>query len=1731
MNVTLGAVIATVALLIGCAAPVLATCDAIPGPMQFFRGTRGSVNRPFASPGDFVSVRLSPTCDNAVSGFADDGDQYVVTIIFMPPAGPINAVALAKDCAPVDAALQSCGQPPGGCMAVNHPAESVKAIQTFTAAPPFSDRQLRFRFPDTDALVDTATDHRTLTGPIRIAVMRAGTSISCSVLSQACAAQSPTSALIGCVDELFALDGSCGEAPHPTFNHLTALPPANSFQALCLPSTPPCTGSASEVRFTTDRAGNILLPMDWAGVLIGSDAPVARLLHGSSIVEAFPGQGNPLRIPGDSFLQSFSAQGSRLATVFDPQGDTLSADELSLFGKADSPRSVLRLARRSASFRECEGGTNDSLPCEKPADCPSGACAAAKCTSGSKAGKACDADADCPGAECGPALFDFQTRYEDAVGPVIVRRQEGLRVCQEPIDDTVPCTSDADCPNSVCVAYRITAQGPVSLDGLTASEKIFSYVVPELVNSADLNGDGDTTDDVITLQDRRTGEVSSIGQFGSSVGNAVTRVHQLPFTYPAVAVHDDIAVYLEPEPLQGYRDENGDGDILDTILRVYRVNGDELTSGMNLSIDAAPVIDGRPVALSNGLVFFRTPEWANARQIFRRISESSNGNEGNLASSSPALSYDGRIVAFVSAATNLGAGPTGSSHADLFVKDIDSNQIELVSRSTGGNPGNGDAGHPSLSADGRYIAFHSAAGNLISGDANSAPDVFVHDRLLGATEPVSVTSSGAQGAGGCELPTISADGRFVAFNCEDLFGGYNPSPFVRDRLLGLTESISIDLPGNVATQFLWPGTARPIASSLSSDGRFVAFSAENDGGYAEVAIRQRGAPANERVSAPLVAMSTDGNSWLSSVSADGRYVAFVSNAPAVVPAPGGSASILVRDRLTGITERISAPLSGARADADASQASAPAISQDGRYVAFIFDGTELVPGADSGGLPPLYIHDRITGLKERVADALLLSAWGPREVALSGDGRSVAFVTPDIPGLTSENSFTDVALRGPDPGDVSEQDRTDDGDIADTVLQVLDTGADPVREEPIGPARAASVAAGRAAFLMPEAELNPPSSPTGTDLNGDFDTTGTVVHLWSQQTGLRNLRCAATAVALSDRWIAALVTESGQSGADLNGDGDSTDTVVKLRSLAAPALASCADWTNLGVAADVLAVSDSIVAFTVPEAAQNTDLDGDGDLNDRIMQLYDASAGVLISTGRAAQEFVVSGNLLAFRVSEAAQGGTDLNGDGDTLDFVLHVYDVRTYKLLNTGQAATPCRREACDSRFPYRIVGGIVNFLTFEQEQGADLNGDGDSVDLVLQAYNPRAAAGSAQGGALAHTAGSPEGSSDRKVIGAVEAGICSQTATACTVDGDCAGGTCFMRPAGCIAETAVGCDPRITPATCAAGQFCQPILGNVGTGICHSVSGGCGADDDCSAPAVCSLGAINFQNLAGSLGTTEEGNGDYFSSDAGRCIEDVGTACPCKSGEFCESGACRFDHGVCRSSADCPGGVACRSRAVIASAGDSDGDGLSDPFDNCPTVANPGQEDRNGDDVGDVCAARRVAGPTLIIRDDDLRLRRRLIKFVVKGDIPGIVPGGVEDPTCGASGGGGGSLHVAGSSGQSVIIDLPCQNWQRTDDSPVASGYIYKDRGQYDGPCKRVQVKKGGRITAWCSGGNSMHPLRYDLTAAGEQTVAVLMRIGASKMYCARWPGNTGRVSMNNHRAYVAHAASAPVACLSFP
>jgi Tol biopolymer transport system component len=352
--------------------------------------------------------------------------------------------------------------------------------------------------------------------------------------------------------------------------------------------------------------------------------------------------------------------------------------------------------------------------------------------------------------------------------------------------------------------------------------------------------------------------------------------------------------------------------------------------------------------------------------ITERVSVASDGTQANNDSNGTSISDDGRYVAFSSLADNLVEGDTNGVQ-DVFVHDRMTGETTRVSVASDGTQANGACATIgcwcilnglSISADGRYVAFHSDATNLVEGDTNGSTDIFVHDRVTGKTTLVSVSSDGTQGNGGSSIPSISGDGRYVAFLSDStnlVEGVTNGGIFMHDRVTGKTTFESISSDGTQGNE----GAGYP---TISADGRYVAFNSFSDNlvegdtnGITDIFVHDRvtGETTLESVSSD----GTQGNGWsgATAISADGRYVAFWSGADNLVEGDTNEgAEWFVHDRVTGETTLAAEPISNDETQGKYGYLFSY-VSADGRCWTFISDESNLVEG-DTNGVSDVFVR-------------------------------------------------------------------------------------------------------------------------------------------------------------------------------------------------------------------------------------------------------------------------------------------------------------------------------------------------------------------------------------------------------------------------------------------------------------------------------------------------------------------------------------------------------------------------------------------------------------------------------------------------------------------------------------------------------------------------------------------------------------------------------------------------------
>jgi hypothetical protein len=577
-----------------------------------------------------------------------------------------------------------------------------------------------------------------------------------------------------------------------------------------------------------------------------------------------------------------------------------------------------------------------------------------------------------------------------------------------------------------------------------------------------------------------------------------------------------------------------------------------------------------------------------------------------------------------------------------------------------------------------------------------------------------------------------------------------------------------------------------------------------------------------------------------SISSDGRYVGFETGATNL--ANGGSAftDVFVHDQVTGHTHLINLTETGAAANNSATNLR---LAAGGRFAVFESTATDLV-GGDTNAVMDVFV---------RGIGPPATCGNGALDAGEDCDGSIGAFCGDPFPSgnCSATCDCNDFSL---------------DGDFLDNVLIALDgtTGS----QDYLCPATEVAVHNGKAAFLRPEGPFNLGAgvgnrcTSPGPNLNGadlDTDTDDQVVQFWSGLgMSVQNFFCAATKVALNDTYVAALVSERDHNNTILNGDGDRLDNVVHVYDHTGAPPTACAMWTKPlnglgnGIAADSIGIMGNLVVFITPEAAQNQDINSDGDMLDRVLQYWDASTPLApaVAVG-VALSFQVGDTIVAFATPEADVGptGFDYNGDGDTGDAVMQVLDPSGGPAIhNSGQAVTPCLSQACDPRFPFRVVGDKVRFLTFEASQNADLSNDGIVGGAVLQTF---------------------EFPADVKLLGAVNDAGANQVDPLKGDPTDAENGTeIFIGSGVCLENMKVSClpPPPGSADPCENATSCRLVTGSAPPAYaCMKMHGACVDAADCPPGVTCQPDAIVLASA--------DTDGDEVPDSEDNCPNDANT------------------------------------------------------------------------------------------------------------------------------------------------------------------------------------------------------------------------------------------------------------------
>jgi Tol biopolymer transport system component len=396
--------------------------------------------------------------------------------------------------------------------------------------------------------------------------------------------------------------------------------------------------------------------------------------------------------------------------------------------------------------------------------------------------------------------------------------------------------------------------------------------------------------------------------------------------------------------------------------------GDDESSLASISADgryvafwslATTLIPGDTNGTSDVFVHDRVTRTTERVSVDSRERQATGGDRGGVLDTNfgrPVISPDGRYVAFASSATNLVRGDRNLA-VDIFLRDRVAGTTERVTMA-GRVEVNSDSAHPAMSPDARFIAFDSFADNLVPADTNFTSDVFLLDRASGEIQRVSVSSAGAQADNASSGPSITPDGRLVAFSSDasNLVPGevedFASDVYLRDVRAAATVGVATNATGFVRH------TGAPV---LSADGNLVAFHSWDDGivagdtnGSYDVFVLDRTTGAIERVS--VDSAGVQGNDWSTGpdMTPDGRFVAFSSEADNLVAGDGNfDLDVFVHDRVAHTTFRVSVRTDGTETGLERGSFN-PSISAAGQLVAFQSEGA-LVPG-DTGFPVDVFVH-------------------------------------------------------------------------------------------------------------------------------------------------------------------------------------------------------------------------------------------------------------------------------------------------------------------------------------------------------------------------------------------------------------------------------------------------------------------------------------------------------------------------------------------------------------------------------------------------------------------------------------------------------------------------------------------------------------------------------------------------------------------------------------------------------
>lgn len=1241
-----------------------ANCALIPTAVRELRSTDGLVDRPFAPPGDRVTVFAESACDPSSQRifFDRNAANNQVTLVFEPPnGGPLTTLS------PFPAAsVGDCGFP-------------------FLNQRCFA---IEFVVPDTTNVGPMVGTGLPLTGPARIEVRNVAE------------AGQPLVATIG---PLFERTRSCNDKNRyiSIFEHFSVLPPRNTFSS-----------GGQDLYGTVDGSGSLLVPFDYSTVLASTQGAAAKLRvlevtanlpNGLAAGNGLPGaSGTSIRIPRPSvlsrydFARAFSLRGRPIppllevvSTTNETAGGVRFGDRI--VGSIDFVDSVLRIARE---------GPNPSNPSQsiqlfalagEQVPSPGGL------TLRNGAGPIQLADVNLSAGGAAPLASLRSSAAAAAIG-----REEALE-SPAPADrnadldtlDRVVEVINLDTGASTNTGFAaVEVADTVTRAAIAADGGLVAFLQSEAADGAsDVNLDGDAVDAILRIF---TADGSPVSTGAALAADAAARINGVS----PVAISSDFVFFQREETEAATNGTAGTstGAIFPVVnMKRPAVSGPTAGGHSNILAFGTDLFDE---GLVDDNVYVITPDLSLVAPVSdpRGFGQACGTGVANGDSGSPTISSNGATIAFDSLATNLGAAngvrhvyvgfmnyataPTPGSCIGAFPQRPVSGIV--ASRGPANVLGNGTSAKPALSADGHFLVFESSATNLVAGDTNGHTDLFLAElsgsASLGTTR-VSVPAAGGEADGDSTGAALSADGRFLAFTsaATNLVPGDTngvPDVFVLDRSDGSITRASVDSDGV-------QGSAASGDAAISADGRVVAFTSaasnlvpDDTNAVVDVFVRDLSAGHIERLSVSSAGAEQNlGALGRPALHGDGRLVVFASPASNLVPGDSNNFSDVFRfDRLTRTLELMSVREAGGSANGASRE---PAVSPDGRFVAFASDADDMILAENQfEGLADLFWRSTTSG-----------TSFNPPDTDLDD---SVLFALNVLgPSLvTSGTAVAEVAVAGPRALMIADDART----------LMFEAGGPVVRDMGIS-GRQVALSTGAACVISTSDQLwvadaeqvgqfgAPATLVTGFTAASVKAVDGRCVAL-TMGGGLRVVNATTASVVdtgqlatdfqLASRGIAFRTCES-QVAADLNGDFDVADCVMRF-------------W-DFGLAEDGNPATDplqetgrSAIVCTLPACMP-------------FFEPYRLRGSMLSFVAREPDEVELGGSRRnPICLPTGPPGNCDLTGDGDGNDLTIQVMSLDVCSPETCKAQVFPIDEERPPEVVPFpEVVAGDQLVITIQ--------------------------------------------------------------------------------------------------------------------------------------------------------------------------------------------------------------------------------------------------------------------------------------------------------------------------------------------------------------------------------------------------------------------------------------------------